>query len=99
MARSQQQQIKHYLATGEQDALPVGWPGDWIAAATLANNAMRDALIEEVKRRADGLSVPTVPVMELTTFTRGKVAPMVNGLFPRRSAQRFLPCWKSLWCF
>lgn len=78
----QQQQIAEFLETGYHDPLPYGWTGDWVTALNRADEAMRDALIAELRRRSEGLAQPTGPVMDYKEFTRRKVVPMVNGLFP-----------------
>ena len=78
----QQQQIAHFLETGYHDPLPYGWAGDWVTALNGADEAMRDALMAELRRRSEGLAQPTRPVMDYQEFTRRKVAPMVNGVCP-----------------
>jgi len=81
--RTPKQQIKHFLKTGESDAMPQGWPGEnWLIKAQNANRAMSEALIAEVQERSAGLPLSMAPVLDCHAFTRGKVAPMVNGLFP-----------------
>ena len=54
----QEQHIKHYLATGDYDFSPSDWPGGW-ADGTKSNYMMQQALIAEVKRRTQGLHVPS----------------------------------------
>ena len=71
-----------FLATGDSDVLPESCTGDWVAAAKQEDKAMRQALVAEVKRRAAGHQAPKAPVLDFQAFTRSKVAPMVNGLFP-----------------
>ena len=81
--KTQEQHIKRFLATGKYDAIyHPGWSGDWISGSKAATNAMQQALIAEVKRRTKGLHLPYTPALDLHSFTRNKVAPMVNGLFP-----------------
>jgi hypothetical protein len=84
MTRTQKQQIKHYLATGKTEDLAIGWSGDWITSERNRNREMKEALVAEVKQRAKGRLMPKVPISDFHSFTRGKVAPMVNGLFPER---------------
>lgn len=44
--RSPQQQVKHFLKTGDSDVMPRGWPGgNWLISGQNANRAMKDALI------------------------------------------------------
>ena len=53
--RSPQQQVKHFLKTGDSDLMPQGWSGEnWLISAQNANRAMKDALIAEVQERAIG---------------------------------------------
>jgi hypothetical protein len=89
MTSVQEQDIKHYLATGDYDFSPSDWPGGWADGAK-SNYMMQQALIAEVKRRTQGLHVPAIPVLDLHSFTRHKVAPMVNGLFPENERANVL---------
>lgn len=83
MARTPKQQIKHFLATGQSDLLPQGWPGEnWLVKAQNADRAIRQALVEEVHERSNGLPQPDTPVLDYHAFTRSKVSSMVKGLFP-----------------
>ncbi len=82
MNEVQMHQIEHYLATGERPAHTDDWPGNFMSAARMRDEAMTTALIAEVKRRAEGRRIASVPGMDFAQFTRSKVAPMVNGLFP-----------------
>ena len=83
VARTPKEQIKHFLATGQSDALPQGWPGEnWLVKRQNADRAMRKSLVEEVHERSHGLPLPNAPVLDYHAFTRSKVTPMVNGLFP-----------------
>jgi len=58
------------------------WPGGPYLGGIAASKDLRRALLAEVKRRATGHAEPSVPVMDLHAFTRTKVEPLVNGLFP-----------------
>ncbi len=51
---------------------------------------MKNALILEVKHRSDGSPLPAAPVLDCHAFTRSKVAPMVNGLFPEHERTNVL---------
>jgi hypothetical protein len=82
-AQKQAQEIKHYLKTGESDPLSSSWPGGPFLGGISASKDLRQALLAEVKRRAVGHTEPSVPEMDLHAFTRKKVEPMVNGLFPQ----------------
>ena len=76
--------IQHYLATGEADADPRKWLGaNIIEKGRTQHAALSGALIAEVRRRAAGAEPPALlPELDLAAFTRVRVAPMVNGLFP-----------------
>jgi hypothetical protein len=80
--KRQREQIKRFVTTGSSDVLPRGWTGDILAACRNADQAMRDALIAEVHRRADGFPTPKLRILDLSEFTHRKLEPMVNGLFP-----------------
>ncbi len=75
-------EITRFLSTGEYDSLPSGQIRDLVEASKQAKHSMREALITEVSRRATGMSAPRIPVIDLRAFSRSKVAPMVQGLFP-----------------
>jgi len=56
-----------------------------------AENAMRDALVAEVRARAKTVRTPRLPSPhELVDLTRGRVEPMVRGLFPRAEQDHVL---------
>lgn len=77
--------IARYLATGDSDMLGQLEPADNILEG-LENydNALREALVEEVRRRSHRCRHPPVPDGMDSTFARRKLAPMVRGLFPRK---------------
>ncbi|WP_158744910.1 hypothetical protein [Acidisphaera sp. L21] len=81
---SPQDQISHYLATGESDTLSYAWPGDCIIArAQCGSGALRNALIKEVIGRTPHASTPEqVAHLDVAAFAREKITPMVRGLFP-----------------
>jgi hypothetical protein len=86
---TQAARIRHYLETGEADADPRAWPGaNFLDQAHTQHVALRSALIAEVRRRAEGAVPPTLPPgLDLAAFARGRVAPMVDGLFPAPERQ------------
>jgi hypothetical protein len=51
--------------------------------ATRAHDDLRDALVREVRRLARGHSQKPLPLTDPVALARGKVEPMVRGLFPR----------------
>ena len=81
---TQAEQIRRYVETGEADIDPQGWPGANISEQGQNQHAaLSGALIAEVRRRAAGAGPPPLPAgLDLPAFTRGRVAPMVEGLFP-----------------
>ncbi len=45
--RNPQQQVKHFLKTGDSEVMPQGWPGgNWLISAQNANRAMLHAISE-----------------------------------------------------
>jgi hypothetical protein len=76
--------IRHYLETGEADLDPREWPGvNIFEQGRNQHAALSGALIAEVRRRsANAVPPPLPPGLDLTAFTRDRVAPMVDGLFP-----------------
>ena len=92
MPNSQNDQIERYLRTGENDALFGDWPGESLfARACQGNIALRGALISMVKSRAWHVTVPKELVdLDVVSFTRSKVEPMVCGLFPGAEQQAVL---------
>lgn len=81
---TQAARIRYYLETGEADADPREWPGANIIEQGQAQHAaLSSALIVEVRRLAAGAVPPVLPPgPDLASFTHGRVAPMVDGLFP-----------------
>lgn len=84
MQESPQQAIERYLRSGEHDAHFRPWPGDhYLAQARYGSVALRRALILAVRHRTAYAEFPEdLPELDVVAFTRGKVAPMVQGLFP-----------------
>ena len=84
MQNSPEQEIERYLRTGEYDDISQAWPGDdYLARARNGHNALRRALISAIRRLTPHAARPEALVnMDVVAFTRGKVAPMVRGLFP-----------------
>ena len=84
-ATTQEVARKHYLATGEHDALFRSWPGDNVFdAACKGDAALRSVLIAEVRSRGTHSNLmPALQAFDVVALTRGKVTPMVTGLFPQ----------------
>ncbi|WP_437591347.1 hypothetical protein [Sorangium sp. So ce1000] len=76
-------EIERYLHTGETDPHHAAWPGGFMERAKRAHEDLRGALVREVRRRAEGLAHESLPHADTVAITRGKVEPMVRGLFPR----------------
>jgi len=76
--------IARYLRSGEHEPDHPEWPGqNFLEKATRGHDDMLGALVQEVRRRADGRSHASVPAdLDLVSWTRGKLTPMVRGLFP-----------------
>jgi len=72
-------EIERYLRTGDTDPWRDAWPGDIVERGGRG----RAALVQEVRRLAEGRSHEPVPDGIDIEFTRAKVEPMVRGLFPR----------------
>jgi hypothetical protein len=76
-------EIERYLRTGDTDPWRDAWPGDIVERGGRGRVALRAALVQEVRRLAEGRSHEPVPDGIGVEFTRAKVEPMVRGLFPR----------------
>ena len=77
-------EIKRYLRTGATDPDLAAWSGGgYLERAHRAHDDLRGALVREVTRLGQGLAHQPVPLADAVALTRGKVEPMVRGLFPR----------------
>lgn len=78
-------EIARFLRTGDHDDMSLAWPGQNIFESMRnGDRALRDALVAEVMRRSTGRHPKgQLPAGDLTAFARRRVAPMVEGLFPR----------------
>ena len=74
--------IEEYVRSGEGDMDCRVWPGNVIERAQRGHDDLIGALVTEVKRRAGRRRHTPMPSIDLTAWTRHKVAPMVEGLFP-----------------
>ena len=92
MPTTPQQEVEHYLRTGEHDYLFLAWPGsNLIARAQHGDAGLRGALIATVRSRTKHASVPKALVdVDMAAYTRVKVAPMVRGLFPKSEHETVL---------
>ncbi|MCP3997068.1 MAG: hypothetical protein GY722_18715 [bacterium] len=78
--------MKRYLRTGDHDPIFADWPGDHLLdRCKSGSRALADALVAEVSRRTQDRDTRGLPKrLELRTFSRAKVGPMVTGLFPAK---------------
>lgn len=84
-----QGQIERYLLTGESDPLYAAWPGSFFERATRGRQDLRTALASAVKRLSTGRADSLID-KDCAMLARGKVEPMVIGLFPRREQSSVL---------
>lgn len=75
--------IRKYIQTGDVDLYHCPWPGGIVSGGQAQKVALRAALVAEVKKRTRDKCLPSMPEIDLVAFTRAKVEPMVNGLFPK----------------
>lgn len=80
----QQKEIERYLGSGEHDAMHVAWSGDhFMECGRIGAAALREALIATVRQRSThAVAPPALEALDMTTFGRARLAPMVGGLFP-----------------
>lgn len=79
-------EIERYLRTGDTDPYHAAWSApSFLQRAQLAGADLKNALVAEVSRQANGWDPPPalLAIEDLVAFTRSKVEPMVRGLFPR----------------
>jgi hypothetical protein len=76
-------EVERYLRTGDADMMGDPWPGDIIERGRRQHADLRGALVEEVRRLAEGLTHEPVPNNVGVEFTCAKVEPMVRGLFSK----------------
>lgn len=76
-------EVHRYISSGDYDGMFAGWPGDnFIDVAQTATQRLRTALVEETLRRADGFGGQVMVPDDLHAWSRIKLSPMVEGLFP-----------------
>ena len=82
MNMTSKEEIQRYLQTGDYEENCSRWRVSNIGGcARQASAALKNALIEEIKRRDKTGPFPIPPSFDSVSFTRSKVAPMVWGLF------------------
>ena len=84
-----EREVARYLATGESDPLACAFPGDHALERMIGyERHLRAELIAEVRRRERGRREAKAPAdFNSSSWTRGKVEPMINGLFPASERQ------------
>ncbi|MGA9993553.1 MAG: hypothetical protein WBP86_14650, partial [Thiobacillaceae bacterium] len=92
MQESPEQAIEHYLRSGEHDADFRAWPGDgFIGRAKQGDTALRKALKSAIHQRTPHAAPPAaLAELDVVTFNRGKIAPMVTGMFSRHEQESVL---------
>ena len=75
--------VERYVRTGETDPNLGAWSGGFMERANKAHEDLRGGLVREVRRLAVGRTHEPLPQAAGVALTRGKVEPMVRGLFPR----------------
>ena len=85
MQESPEQAIKRYVQSGEYDTHFRAWPGEsYLGRVQQGDAALRKALRSAIHERATCAAAPAALVdLDVASFTRRKVLPMVQGLFPR----------------
>lgn len=78
----QAETVNRYVQTGDVDLYHCPWPGGVVTGGPAQHKALREALVAEVWQRTKGKELPDMPTVDLVAYTRKKVEPMVNGLFP-----------------
>ncbi len=83
-AHGLEREVARYLASGDSDPLACAFPGDHALERMIGyERHLRAELIAEVRRREHGRRQAPVPAdFNSPSWTRGKVEPMINGLFP-----------------
>ncbi len=76
-------EVRCYLTSGDYDSSFAGWPGDnFVDVAQKATQRLRTALVEETLRRGHGFGSQVIVPDDLHAWSRTKLSPMVQGLFP-----------------
>lgn len=76
--------IERYLRSGEYEHDHPEWSGNsWWERAKKGHEDLLRALVAEVKKRSEGRQHHAVPDLDLTSWTRRKLTPMVHGFFPQ----------------
>jgi hypothetical protein len=88
--------IERYLGSGEYEHDHPEWSGNsWWERANKGHNDLLRALVAEVKKRSEGRHHHAVPDLDLTSWTRRKLTPMVSGLFPQAEREAVLTLFEK----
>lgn len=83
--------IERYLRSGEYDLTHPQWPGqNFMEKSKNGHDEHVRALVAEVKRRSKGHEHAPVPELDLASWTRRKLTPMVHGFFPQAERELVL---------
>jgi len=83
--------IKRYLYSGQYEHGHPEWPGqNLFERSKKGHEDLLHALLAEVEKRSQGRLHPRVPELELTSWARRKLMPMVHGFFPDAERQAVL---------
>lgn len=88
----QAEAIERYLRTGHcDDNDHLRWPGQNIVEKSRnGHDAHVRSLVDEVRKRAKGRQHAPVPELDLASWTRRKLTPMVHGFFPEAEREAVL---------
>jgi len=90
------QAIERYLCSGEYEHDYPEWSGQNIfEKAKRGHDDLIRALVGEVKRRSEGKGHPPVPELDLASWTRRKLTPMVRGFFPEAEREAILRLFEN----
>jgi hypothetical protein len=84
MSLAQRNEVDRYLFSGDSDVWSAVWPGSsFVERERQGNAALRGALIAAVRERTSHVAASTLlEGIDLPTFARTKLSPLVCGLFP-----------------
>lgn len=85
-----EQAVETYLLTGDYDSLHPAWSGDFVSREKRAYDDCLRALCQRVRELAGPTPGRKGPGIDSVALTRGRVAPMVFGLFPRTEREAVL---------
>ncbi len=88
---STREAIERYLRSGDHDHDHPLWPGQNVFdKAKNGHDGLLQALVAEVTKRSGGKPHAAVSELDLTSWTRRKLTPMVHGFFPEAEREAVL---------